>query len=241
MHARRTLAAVAAFALLLAACDDGGTADGGEPDAEQASPRVVQPGAPGEPSRELSPEEVDALEDTGDGYSPADVEFVHGMIAHHVQALRMTRLVPERTTREDIPLLAERMDISQEDELRLMQDWLEDRDEPVPSLLAEHEAHHDGGEGQDPDLDDELMPGMLTEAELEELEAADGETFDRLFLEGMITHHLGALQMVEDHQAQADGDSDLGLAAFANHIYGDQEIEITRMRAMLEELEDDAG
>lgn len=233
MTPRRRVAALATICLVVAGCTAGDPSD--DPAAAgQPAPRVVQPGAPGEESRELSTQEITALEDLEVAHTDADVGFVHGMIAHHVQALRMTRLVDARTRSEDIPLLAERMDLSQQDELELMQRWLEDRDEPVPSLLAGHDGHD-----EDADIDGELMPGMLSEAELAELEAADGATFDRRFLEGMITHHLGALAMVEDFQADEDASQDPGLTAFANHVYGDQEIEIHRMRSMLEELDAD--
>jgi uncharacterized protein (DUF305 family) len=224
-------AAVAASVVLLFGCVAGDDA----PDAEASPSGIIQPGAPGEPSRELTQEELEEIEAELQRYSDADVAFMQGMIAHHVQALRMTRMVPSRTSREDVPLFAERMDLSQEDEIALMRRWLEDRDEEVPSLLAAHEhgddeVAHDG----------ELMPGMLTEEELEELEAADGEKFDRLFLEAMVRHHLGALQMVEDLYA-ADGGMEPEISRFAQHVYADQGIELTRMYDMLAAIEADAG
>jgi uncharacterized protein (DUF305 family) len=154
---------------------------------------------------------------------------MQGMIPHHVQALRMTRLVPERTSREDVPLFAERMDLSQEDEIALMQGWLENRDEAVPSLGAGHD--HDGGDAG-------LMPGMLTEEELVELEAAEGAAFDRLFLESMIRHHLGATAMVDELFA-AGGGQEPEIARFAEHVYSDQQIEISRAEQMLADLEDE--
>lgn len=203
-----------------------------------SAPRVVQPGAPGTPSRELTPEEAAELPAAPE-HTDADVAFMQGMIAHHVQALRMTRLVPTRSAREDIPLFAERMDLSQEDEIGLMQRWLEARGEEVPSLLDGHAAHgHDAHGHGDGAGEAVLMPGMLTEEELLALEDADGEAFDRLFLESMIRHHLGALQMV-DELWQAGGAQELEIARFAEHVYGDQEIELARMYAMLAEL--DAG
>jgi uncharacterized protein (DUF305 family) len=207
---------VAVLAVLAVGC-----ADAAADDAEDA-PTVIQPGAPGEASREL--DEVPEL--TPAEHTEADVEFMQGMIAHHVQALRMTRLVPERTAREDVPLFAERMDVSQEAELDLMRGWLEERDEDVPSLSTGHEHH-----------DDELMPGMLTEDELLELEAAEGETFDRLFLEGMLRHHQGALVMVDELFA-AGGGLEPEIQQFATHVAADQSIEMDRMVTMLDELED---
>ncbi|MFA9430846.1 DUF305 domain-containing protein [Egicoccus sp. AB-alg2] len=189
-----------------------------------AQPRIIQPGAPGEPSRELTPEEAAEAVKPPE-HTEADIAFMQGMIPHHAQALRMTRLVEDRTEREDLPLFAERMDISQEDEIDLMRRWLEARDAEVPSLLAEHEGH----EG-------ELMPGMLTEEEFAELEAATGEEFDRLFLEYMMRHHAGALQMVEELFA-SDGGQEPEISQFANHVVSDQQIEMSRMAQMLDEMD----
>jgi uncharacterized protein (DUF305 family) len=222
------MAAVAASALLVGCTS--GSAEEPEPAAdasadETAAPRVLQPGAPGQPNRELTEDELARLDLTVE-HTEADVAFMQGMIPHHVQALRMTRLVPDRTSREDVPLFAERIDVSQVDEIDLMKRWLEERDEDVPSLLAPHD-HGDG--------DAELMPGMLTEEEFEELEAASGEQFDRLFLEAMIRHHLGAITMVQDLYAQ-DGGQEPEISQFANHVLSDQAIEIDRAERMLAEL-----
>jgi uncharacterized protein (DUF305 family) len=226
-----SVAFVAVGALLLG-CS--GAADAEDEEAQAASPeapRIIQPGAPGEESRELDPSELEAIDFSA--YTDADVEFMQGMIPHHVQALRMTSMVPSRTAREDVPLFAERMDISQEDEITLMRDWLEERDEEVPSLLADHD-HGDGLDAMG-EHDGELMPGMLTEEEMAALEAADGEEFDRLFIESMMLHHMGALQMVQD-LFDSDGGQEPEIAQFANHVYSDQEIEILRMIDMLEDL-----
>jgi uncharacterized protein (DUF305 family) len=222
--------ALAASAVLVLGC-----AAGDDPEPETSAPRVIQPGAPGEPSRELTQEDLEEIEAELQRYTEADVSFMQGMIAHHVQALRMTRMVPARTSRDDVPLFAERMDLSQEDEIALMRRWLEDREEEVPSLLAAHE-HGD----EDVAHDGALMPGMLTEEELAELEAADGEEFDRLFLEAMVRHHLGALQMVDDLYA-ADGGMEPEISRFAQHVYADQGIELSRMYDMLAAMEADAS
>lgn len=213
--------------LVLAGCT-------GQDDGAAGPPRLLQGGPPGEASRELTPEELaDAEAQLAEQSAPtdADVAFVQGMILHHVQALRMTRLVPDRTSRDDVPLFAERIDVSQEDELDLMRNWLEERGEASPGLLGDHD-HGDDHVG----ADDELMPGMLTEQELLELESASGETFDRLFLEAMIHHHLGALVMVDD-LIDAGGGQEPELARFVNHVYSDQSIEISRAEAMLAELD----
>jgi uncharacterized protein (DUF305 family) len=235
--APRSFAAVLTATLLLTGCstavsDEDGSASA-VADEPTDGPRIIQPGAPGEPSRELSPQELAEI-DFEVPHTDADVAFMQGMIPHHVQALRMTRLVPGRTGRDDVPLFAERMDLSQEDEIALMRRWLEERDEEVPSLLTSHT-----GDMADMDMDGmdagELMPGMLTEQELAELEAATGEEFDRLFLEAMTRHHLGAIAMVEELYA-SDGAQEPEIARFANHVYADQQIEISRAEEMLAQI-----
>lgn len=179
--------------------------------------RTVQPGAPGEAGRVLT----DGPPEFAPSYTAADVEFMQGMIAHHAQALRMTALVPDRTDREEIALLARRIDIGQRDEIALMAGWLERRGETVPD--ADHHHHHAGGE---------LMPGMLTEEQFAQLEAARGTRFDRLFLELMTYHHEGALTMVADLLA-AGGGQESEVFDIVSHIEADQRIEINRMRGML--------
>jgi len=210
-----TVAAVlAAGALILTGCSS-------DEDAEAAASdeRVVQLGAPGETNRELSPEEIEALELPE--ASEEDVAFVQGMVPHHEQALQMTSLVRDRAANERIVLFAERMDISQKDEIRLMQDWLVARGD----IFGDEDHHHSG----------ELMPGMLTEEEMAALRAAEGEEFDQLFLEGMIGHHLGAIQMVEDLLGSDGGGSDPEIFQLAQHIDSDQRIEIDRMQQLLAE------
>jgi uncharacterized protein (DUF305 family) len=203
----------------LAGC--GGDDDVAVPRGE-TSPNIVQPGAPGQASRTLSQEELDAIEPPP--HTQADVDFMRGMIHHHAQALRMTALVPKRSTSEDVKLLAERIDVSQEGEIEQMTTWLESRGEEAPELHRIHGHAHGAGIV--------LMPGMLTEEELKELEAAKGAAFDRLFLRFMIRHHEGALTMVQqlyDGGGGLEPDAD----AFARHVDGDQTIEIVRMRGML--------
>ncbi|GAA1058866.1 DUF305 domain-containing protein [Agromyces bracchium] len=206
----------AAAALLLALGLTGCTT--GDDSPESTGP-VVQLGAPGEENRTLSPDEAAALDSPT--HSEADVEFMQMMILHHDQALTMTGWVDERTTDRDIRLLAERMRISQEDEMDFMAGWLRDRGTP---LRDEHAAH---GGGQD-------MPGMLTDEQFDRLEAAGGEEFERLFLEYMIQHHSGALEMVADLWASYGG-QEPAIGQFARHVEGDQGIEITRMQEMLAE------
>lgn len=232
MRSRSLVAVVAALALL-AGC----TSEDTDAEASGDGPRVLQAGAPGEESRELTPEEAEGLDLSAPEHSEADVAFVQGMIPHHVQALRMARLVPDRTSREDVPLFAERIDLSQEDEIDAMRRWLEARDEEVPSLGAGHDMDDMDDTDDMDDMDSELMPGMLTEEQLLELEAASGEEFDRLFLEAMIRHHLGAMDMVDELYA-SDGGQEPELDRLANHIYSDQSIEIARAQAMLAEMDE---
>lgn len=156
------------------------------------------------------------------GHTPADVQFMQGMLAHHAQAVEMTALVPDRTESADIRLLARRIAISQDDEMALMRRWLEDRDEAVPGPHAHHTGEH------------AAMPGMLTPAEMARLRSARGPEFDRLFLESMIHHHEGALVMVAELFATDGAGQESELYQFAAHVESDQTIEIARMRAMLE-------
>lgn len=161
-------------------------------------------------------------------HTAADVRFMQGMIAHHAQAVTMSALVPTRTSRQDIRMLAERIDVSQQDEIAWMRTWLADRGETVP--VADEHAHH-GSTGQT-----ELMPGMLTPQELAQLEAAKGEAFDRLFLTYMIRHHEGAITMVKQLFASPGAGQEPWLFEFATDVDADQQAEIERMRAILRSL-----
>ncbi len=180
---------------------------------------IVQPGAPGEPSREISAEEAADL--AGIQFTDADVNFMQGMISHHAQALEMTALVEGRSSRDAMQLLSERIELSQEDEIAMMQNWLRDRNLGVTDTGAHHAAGF------------QLMPGMLTDGELQQLEQAGGFEFDRLFLELMIKHHEGALTMVESLLDQRGSAQDSVLFAFTSDITSDQSSEVQRMTAML--------
>lgn len=193
--------------------------------ATQAQPPIVQPGAPGQPSRTISADEASDL--AGIRYSEADVRFMQGMISHHAQALEMTELLEARTESDAMRQTARRIELSQEDEIEMMQDWLRDRGQEVTAI----DAHHAPGAMR--------MPGMLTDEEMESLADADGVAFDRLFLEGMIEHHRGALTMVENLLAQRGAAQDSQLFAFTADITADQTAEINRMDAMLAELSPD--
>lgn len=189
-----------------------------------ATPVVVQPGAPGKPSRTLPPSTKAKLPPR----SQADVEFMQGMIMHHAQAVEMTALIPSHTENEDLRSLGARISTSQSDESKFMKRWLAARGEPVSMAMP----------GM-PDMDRSsrpmaLMPGMLTPGQMETLRKAKGAEFDHLFLTGMIQHHNGALIMVEDLFDTAGAGQDAELFNFATDVDTGQRAEIRIMQAMLE-------
>jgi uncharacterized protein (DUF305 family) len=188
----------------------------------QDRPPIVQPGAPGQASHVVSAAKAADL--SGVRFTPADVRFMQGMIGHHAQALEMTALVPSRTESGDIRKLALRIEVSQADEITMMQHWLDVRGQDVP---GPHAMHAHGAT---------LMPGMLTADEMARLADAKGVAFDRLFLTGMIKHHDGALIMVRDLFATPGAGQDTEMFAFASDVDADQRMEIDRMSMMLEEL-----
>lgn len=163
--------------------------------------------------------------DTARRPTSADIAFMKGMIGHHAQAVVMSALVRDRSGRTDLPLLAERITASQRDEILLMQQWLRDRGEEAPDPGAAH-ADHDAGHAM-------LMPGMLTADELARLGAASGNAFDRIFLESMIRHHEGALQMVAELRRSPGSLQEPQLFDFASDVDADQRAEIARMRRLL--------
>lgn len=181
--------------------------------------RTVQPGAPGDAGRELTDDEVAAIE--APEHTAADTEFMQAMLAHHAQALDMAALVADRTDSGDMPLLAERIVVSQEAETELIEQWLTDRGETVPDMS---EPGDHAGHGQ--------APGMATPDQLTALEAARGPAFDAQFLQLMIAHHEGALTMVEELYA-AGGGVEPAADALAREVEADQAIEILRMTDML--------
>jgi uncharacterized protein (DUF305 family) len=157
-------------------------------------------------------------------WSPADVRFMQGMIGHHAQALEMTALVPARTARAELRLLAERIRVSQESEIRTMEQWLLARGEQRPCLEP---GHQHGG------MEHMLMPGMATSEQMARMAAATGAEFDRLFLESMIRHHQGALAMVAALFATPGAGQEPQVFGFASDVDADQRAEIARMEALL--------
>ncbi len=188
---------------------------------------IVQPGAPGERSRDLTADEAIDIADTS--YSPDDVRFMQDMIPHHNQAVQMAALVADRTNNQELNDIAGRIDASQVDEIEFMKTWLSERGENVPEPTA-HSAMHMSHE----------MAGMASPEEMARLAELEGTDFDRLFLSLMIAHHEGAVTMVEDLLEQPGSAYDPVLFQFANDVTNDQTSEIERMNAMLASLSGDA-
>ncbi|RLA31169.1 MAG: DUF305 domain-containing protein [Gammaproteobacteria bacterium] len=188
---------------------------------------IIQPGAPGDSARELSAEE--AIEIANTSYSPDDAQFMTDMIPHHNQAMQMAELVTDRTNRPELNDVAGRINASQEDEISFMQQWLRERGEPVPEPTA-HDAMHTSHK----------MAGMASPEEMAELATLDGTDFDRLFLALMITHHEGAVKMVEELLELPGSAYDPVLFQFTDDVTNDQTTEIERMNAILVSLSTDA-
>lgn len=232
---RAVACGVAAVALVAVAA--GCTAEAEPQAVSTPSSVVLQPGKPGEPAATVAPEDFTGAP-VEDDWNEADAAFVTGMIHHHAQALTMTAWVPDRASSEPLRALADRMHNTQGAEIELMSRWLKDHDQPVPQL-PENPGKPEGGDGTGPRApehhlqDHELMPGMLTEAELAELEAASGAEFDRLFLEGMIKHHRGAIDMCAEVTATG---IDQRVQELASNIGVDQQAEIARLEELLAEV-----
>jgi len=158
----------------------------------------------------------------------ADTRFMQGMIAHHAQAVAMVALIPTHSSRADMRLLGQRIDVSQRDEIAMMRRWLQDHQQQAPA--EGHEGH------QTMNRDEMLMPGMLTSDQMTRLANATGADFDTLFLEGMIRHHEGALAMVAQLFATPGAGQQSQVFAFASDVDADQRAEINRMRALLTTL-----
>jgi uncharacterized protein (DUF305 family) len=168
--------------------------------------------------------------------NPAAVEFMSGMIHHHAQALLMAGWADSHGASPRILTLSERITVSQRDEIDLMQWWLRDNGEPAPEPNPRGMTMTMGGVEHEM-----LMPGMLTEAQLAELDRARGTDFDRLFLRFMIQHHEGALQMVDTLFSSYGGTQDDDIYKFASDVFADQTAEIDRMQGMLEAMSPGGG
>jgi uncharacterized protein (DUF305 family) len=220
----RALLAAIVFAVFLSAAV---RAQQGDP----AKPVVVQPGAPGAPSKTLPPSTRAALPPR----SAADVAFMQGMILHHAQAVEMTAMIPSHTQNKDLRSLGARISSSQSDEIKFMKRWLASRGEPIektmPNMPGMDMPHGTSHESSHESI--ALMPGMLTPQQMEALQKAKGSEFDRLFLVGMIQHHNGALTMVKDLFDTAGAGQDAELFNFATDADNSQRAEIRIMESML--------
>ena len=168
----------------------------------------------------------------GAKHTLADAQFMEHMIHHHAQALEMAALIPARSTRGDLRLLGERITVSQQDEIAQMQRWLRTRGHPVPDVSGAHAAHaapvasaSTGG-----------MRGMASREELDRLAASRGIAFERLFLELMIRHHEGAIEMVRALFSSPGAAQETVTWSIASEAEADQQMEIGRMRALLASL-----
>jgi uncharacterized protein (DUF305 family) len=190
---------------------------------DPAKPVVVQPGAPGSPSKTLPSSSRAILPPL----AAADVEFMQGMIMHHAQAVEMTAMIASHTENKDLRSLGARINSSQSDEIKFMKRWLAARSEPAQKTMQDMP-------GMDMARDaTALMPGMLTPEQMQALRNAKGGEFDRLFLLGMIQHHNGALTMVKDLFDTAGAGQDAELFDFATDADNSQRAEIRIMESML--------
>lgn len=207
------------LSVALGGCVEKGSADR----RDGPSPAVVQPGGPGEAASTLEPgataEHAEAAHD--------DVAFMQMMIPHHAQALTMSELAPQRAKSPQVKALARRVLAAQRPEIVTMAAWLTDRNLAVPSAQDDPADFDHGEHGH------ATMHGMLTDAQMHELEAARGSEFDRLFLRGMIQHHEGAIAMADE---VATAGTDVQATEIANEIVIGQGAEIDRMRELLAQL-----
>jgi uncharacterized protein (DUF305 family) len=203
--------AFASFASIAAFCQTSGT--------------IVQPGAPGQPTKTL-PSSTKASAPLAP--QPADIKFMQGMIMHHSQAVEMTALLKSRSHNPEVQTLGERINISQGDEIRFMHHWLEAHKIPFDPM-----GGMDMNEGMDMGLDSAPMPGMLTRREMIALEKSVGPEFDHLFLIGMVKHHTGALTMVEDLTSVPGTNQDADLFDFVSDVINTQQAEIDIMNGLL--------
>ena len=187
---------------------------------------ILQPGAPGNATREIDAETAVAIANSS--YTVADVDFMQDMIIHHHQALLMAILAAPSTNNQAILDLAGRIDVSQADEISFMQDWLGEREEQVSDPTAEHSEHTHHN-----------MMGMATPEQMTQLAESKSTDFDRLFLQLMITHHDGAVKMVKELREQPGSTYDPLLNEFASDVTNDQAVEIERMNALLIGLSSD--
>jgi uncharacterized protein (DUF305 family) len=206
--------------------------------AAQQAP-IVEPGAPGQPSTVITAEQALKIADTR--FTADDVHFMQDMILHHAQAVEMASLVKDRTNRQALVDAARRIDASQADEINFMRKWLRDRGQTAPDPATAAPMMHampamapmSGMKG------DHAALGMATPQQMAALAAAKGPEFDRQFLERMITHHQGAVNMAQALLKRPGAAYDPVLFEFVNDVINEQNAEIKRMNALLVGLVDD--
>lgn len=214
----------------------------GAPQAAQTPP-IFHPGAPGAPSRTITADQAVELSRTS--FTPGDVQFLQHMLVHHAQAVEMVELLQAQGSSPQVKLLGQRIALSQQAEMDLMRNWLTDRGQSL-EMAGMHAGHTMDGMNHSTGMnhampmtapgDTALMLGMLTPNQMQTLAAAQGPAFDRLFLQGMIQHHQGALDMVQALMTQPDAAQDPLLSDFTNSVVADQSSEILRMQSILSEL-----
>jgi uncharacterized protein (DUF305 family) len=215
-HIRTLLAAVAAGSLAFPAA------------AQNVAPGNTQPGVVAPDAAAIAKAKADSVRHP---YVEADVYFMQGMIGHHAQAIVMAKWAPTHGASQSVQTLAARIINAQNDEIVTMQQWLIDRQLPVPTADANGMKMSMGGSEHMM-----LMPGMLTADQMKALDAARGTAFDRLFLTDMIQHHTGAVQMVNQLFGTTGAGEDELVFKFANDVQVDQTTEIARMNKMLAAL-----
>ncbi|KQY85718.1 MULTISPECIES: DUF305 domain-containing protein [unclassified Brevundimonas] len=204
------------------------------------TPPIFQPGAPGAAARIITPGEAVAL--SRSTFTGDDVAFLQHMIVHHAQAVEMVGLLETRGASPTVKLMGRRIALSQQAEMDIMRDWLTGRGQPLemPGMSGhagmDHSAHAAHAGPAMPASDTPVMPGMLSPAQMQALAAARGPAFDRLFLEGMIQHHQGALDMVDALLATDGAAEDTMLSDFTASVVSDQSAEILRMQSLLSDL-----
>lgn len=197
--------------------------------AATASPPVLAPGA-----GVVGPNSgaaIAAAEAAERRITPADVEFMSGMIPHHAQAIIMSGWCASHGARSDVVKLCEKIIIAQRDEIHMMRGWLADHGQPVPDSMSTKHTMKMGDM-----MHEMLMPGMLTDEQMAALDKARGSAFDRLYLVGMIGHHQGAIDMVKELNSHPGAATEPTVFRFSSDVYTDQSAEIVRMKIMLESV-----
>ena len=217
-----TIAALAALAVAALAAGGCRSAASGSPAATAApSPAAIAQGE----AAAIARARVDSARYP---YTAADIQFMTGMISHHAQAIVMAKWAPSHGANQSVQTLCARIINAQQDEIALMQTWLRDRNQPVPEAKPVPMKMMMNGMEQEM-----LMPGMLTDDQMKQLDAARGAEFDRLFLTFMIQHHSGAIQMVKELFDTYGAAQDYTVVKMASDVNVDQTTEIARMQRML--------